>query len=78
MCLATMIASCLKQNIYMCPYKAIRKNSCWHIQNGMAIEIFYGVNNIFWIYLRHITADEKETTNLEQGLSSTYTKSLQF
>ena len=57
MCLATMIASCLKQSIYMCPYKAIRKNSCWHIQNGMAIEIFYGMNNIFWVYLRHITAD---------------------
>lgn len=25
MCLAPMIASCLKQSIYMCPYKAIGK-----------------------------------------------------
>ena len=47
MCLATMIASCLKQSIYMCPYKAIRKKFLLTHTKWYAIEIFYGANNIF-------------------------------
>lgn len=59
MCLATVIASCLKQSIYMCPYTAIRKKflliyTKWHgTENPLwSKQYFLNLPKIYNVWLK--------------------------